>query len=264
MKNKLTKVALITFLASGCAANTPLIKANPHTKTFNDVEISLDHCSLNSDQRTARCKLNFVSKYRDRVVAFAGYVRLQDDTGVEYGTKVGFGESASSRKRDQLMVADQVYSAVVEAENLSTRSTRIRAVVLDRIDLSFGPRQHIASHRNIVFSKPVMKAEIANPVVAPPVQAEPANPNPKGTPPGTRSLSGEWREIIFGKEVGIARIEQKGNSLKIWNFEQPPKVSEGFLDSSNVIHATNWGLTGKTSNNGNQIVWSNTVVWIRK
>jgi len=80
----------------------------------------------------------------------------------------------------------------------------------------------------------------------------------------TRSLSGSWREIIMGRDMGTARIEQEGSTLKFWNFETPPRFSEGNLDNSGVIHATGWNLTANLQDSGKKISWSNGVIWIRK
>lgn len=77
-------------------------------------------------------------------------------------------------------------------------------------------------------------------------------------------LSGDWREIIFGRDMGVARIKQDGTKLKFWNFEKPPKFSKGKLGNSGVIHAKGWKLTAKLQDEGRKIVWSNGVIWIRK
>jgi len=78
------------------------------------------------------------------------------------------------------------------------------------------------------------------------------------------NLSGTWREIIFGRDMGVARIKQNGRKLKFWNFEKPPKFSRGRFRKSGVIHAKGWNLTAKLKDKGDRIVWSNGVVWIRE
>lgn len=149
------------YLLAGCLASTPLGTLaqgvmNTQVKTFGGVVLEMKSCQITPD-RTATCTLQVVSNHRDRAIKLAGYVRFQDNTGVEYNAvQRGFGDPTGKLSRYQTMVADQPYTITAIATNLSTQATSIRAVILDRIDLNFVPRGFIGQFDQTIFPKPAM------------------------------------------------------------------------------------------------------------
>jgi len=121
------------------------------------------------------------------------------------------------------------------------------------------------NHRETTTKLPVPPPKSKEKPIEPITPLEDNNPPREQDSVSTISynLTGSWREIIFGRDMGIARIEQDGPFLKLWNFEFPAKFSNGNLGGSDDLRAHEWQLTAKISKDRKTINWSNGVVWIR-
>ncbi len=124
-------------------------------KIFNDVSFKSDGCVISSD-RKAVCTLTVISKYRDRTVAVGNGVTLQGNSGEDYPASVRFGDD----KWSKTLVADSPYKLNFTVENISTKTTSIRSIIINRIDIALGPRQHVGSHSQVIFSNPEMKSYV--------------------------------------------------------------------------------------------------------
>jgi len=211
MKHKITRAVALLVLGGCSAIPVPVSSA----KTFNDVSFESDGCVISPD-RNAVCTLTVVSKFRDRLVALANGVSLQDSTGHEYSAGAHFGDN----KRSKVLVADAPYKLTVSTENLSTKANSIRSIIFHRIDVFSGTEQRniAASHKQVIFSNPVM-----NPYVA----ESPSQPSVANVPDSTPSTHPDWIVVgywnydgVDGQYIGegLESINQTGfNAGQTWN-----------------------------------------------
>lgn len=148
MKHRIS--AAIALLMLGACSSTPA-PVSP-VKTFNDVSFESEGCTISPDRKAA-CTLIVISRHRDRIVAVGNGVTLQGNSGESYPASVRFGED----RWVKTLVADSSYRLNLTVENISTQTTSIRAIIVHRIDVALGPRQHVGSHHQVVFSNPAMK-----------------------------------------------------------------------------------------------------------
>ena len=148
MKHKIISAVALLILGGCSAIPVPVSSA----KTFNDVSFESDGCVISPD-RKAVCTLTVVSKFRDRTVAVGNGVTLQGNSGEDYPASVRFGED----KWSKTLIADSPYKLNFTIENISTKATSIRSIIINRIDIGLGPRQHLGSHSQVIFSNPEMK-----------------------------------------------------------------------------------------------------------
>jgi len=224
-------------------------------------------CEFSKSTRVFTCHVVVTSKFQDRNVRWeSSYTNLQDDLGNTYHAIGGLGRVASVGRPGGMLIADMPYDVTLSASNVSTQATKVRAITFGSIHINGS---------GVVASGPFPLSGFP---MVPKLQyakvAETIDPAPKTPPspqpiiakvaPSFPDLSGAWNEIIFGRDMGVAQIKQNRRKLKFWNFEKPPKFSQGRLDKSGVIHARGWNLTAKLKDGGKKIVWSNGVIWIRE
>lgn len=145
----------IAMLALGACATIPVPVSS--AKTYNDVSFESEGCIISPD-RKAICTLTVISKYRDRTVAVGNGVMLQGNSGEEYPAMVRFGED----KWSKTLIADSPYKLNFMVDNISTKTTSIRSIIINRIDIGLGPRQHVGSHSQVIFANPEMKTHVGN------------------------------------------------------------------------------------------------------
>lgn len=207
MKYKI--INAIAILSLGACASIPVPVSS--AKTFNDVIFESDGCVISPD-RKAVCTLTVTSKYRDRTVAVGNGVTLQDNSGEDYPASVRFGED----KWSKTLIADSPYKLNFTIENISTRTTSIRSIIINRIDIGLGPRQHVGSHSQVIFSNPDMK-EYAESHLQPTANNERASVA-SGAPDW--AVVGYWNyDGIDGQYLseGLELINQPGaNSGQTW------------------------------------------------
>lgn len=158
-------ISVFALLMLGACSAIP-VPISP-IKTFNDVSFESDGCVI-SPGRRAVCTLLVTSKYRDRTVAVGNGVILQDNSGEEYSASVRFGKD----KWSKTLIADSSYKLNFTIENISTKATSIRSIIINRIDIGLGPRQHVGSHSQVIFSNPVMKPYVVESHSQPPINSE--------------------------------------------------------------------------------------------
>jgi hypothetical protein len=86
------------------------------------------------------------------------------------------------------------------------------------------------------------------------------------TTPKQVSLQGEWQCTKYcpaGGEDKVAKIQQDGSVLVFIN-EGGSRSKGHFIDSATVV-ATDWkNLKASLENNGNELHWDNSTVWVKK
>lgn len=155
MKQKITNALSLLILGACTSISLPVGAA----KTFNDVSFESDGCVISPD-RKAVCTFTVTSNFRDRLVALANGVSIQDSTGNEYSAGAHFGDN----KWSKVLVADAPYKLTISTENLATNANSIRSVIFHRIDVFSGTEQRniAASHKQVVFSNPVMNPYVTD------------------------------------------------------------------------------------------------------
>ena len=207
MKIKYGSIIMAAFLSACAAIPVPASTA----KTFNDVVFEVDGCVISSD-RKAECILVVTSKYRDHTVAIGNGVTLQDNDGVNYSASVRFGKD----KWNKILIADSPYQLNFTVENISSKATFIRAIIINRIDIGLGPKQHVGSHSQVIFSSPKMK-----PYTNPAPTTAMNDVLPKAVSKGENWLTvGYWNyDGVDGQYLpeGMILIDQVGeNASKQW------------------------------------------------
>ncbi len=141
--------SVLCVLAIVSCTTIPTIES--YGKTFNDVTFEANGCSI-SPNKIATCSLKVTSHNRDRTIAIGNGASLQDNGGEGYSASVRFGEGSWQKT----LIANAPYDLNITVENVSTKATSIRAIIINRLDISLGPKQHLASHSNVIFSNPKM------------------------------------------------------------------------------------------------------------
>jgi len=117
-------------------------------------------CEL-TEFRTILCRLVVTSKNQDRTLdllgeSYAGYTKVQDDTGKSYPTRISFGESAEGGQGQSVLIADTPYNVTLTAENISSRATKVRAIDIAKMTIrGVGSVKLILAHPPMV---PVLSA----------------------------------------------------------------------------------------------------------
>ncbi len=128
------------------------------TKEMHGVVLSVESCSI-SATRVATCRMSAMSKYQDRSLNLIGgsYTQIQDDTGVSYNTFIAFGRDATNKtQRATTLIADTPYEFTIMAENLSTRATKIRAITINRMDVTQSTGKGFIGYVKMNFPHPPM------------------------------------------------------------------------------------------------------------
>ncbi len=118
---------------------TPNMSAlNPTIKEMHGIVLKVKGCQI-SNTRIATCHFTATSKYQDRTLNLLGgnYTKIQDDTGVSYNTMIAFGRDATDKtQRSTTLIADTPYNFTMMAQNISTQATKVRAVTINRMDVT--------------------------------------------------------------------------------------------------------------------------------
>lgn len=286
---------IVALLLSACTAGMAPIKQlapKSNTRTVSGVTFEVTACDLFKQTRKIVCHGVVTSNYRDRKVGWErSYTKIQDDTGQSYYAIGGYGLDPTTGRNSSDLVADQPYNVTFIVDNIDSRATSVRAFTFGAQSFKPGSRNPpltLSGFRvNVIEEAPATSTEhgkiptvnltstSSNTAMQPLIKQQPLSKEltvqstkilekpTSDTHTYAGSIGGEWREIIFGKDMGTARIEQDNINLKIWNFEVPPKFTEGHINEAGVIHATSWGITGTIAEEGKKILWSNGVVWLR-
>lgn len=85
--------------------------------------------------RTMSCHLKVTSRGVSRKLTLLDrYVRLQDDTSRAYPAELGWGMDPRGGQNDMVLIPDTPYDLTMIAENVSSQTTRVRAIVIERMD----------------------------------------------------------------------------------------------------------------------------------
>ncbi len=154
-------IALLCLPLAACVQQhigniTPNITAfSPTVQEKHGIIVEVKSCSLNQD--VAVCSLTATSKNQNRNLNLIGgsYTKLQDDTGLSYPVFMAFGPDAKDKsQRSSRLIANTPYPFLLQAENMSTQATKVRAIDIIRMDVSgVGPLQYL----NMTFSNPPMR-----------------------------------------------------------------------------------------------------------
>jgi len=274
------------LLLSACNA-VPLEVLVPKSsaRTVSGVTFEVAACDLYKQTRKIICHGVVTSNYRDRKVGWErSYTKIQDDTGQSYHAIGGYGLDPTTGRNASDLVADQPYNVTFSVDNIDSRATSVRAFTFGAQSFKPGSRNPpltLSGFKvNVIEEAPIFSPERGKipavnsastsvRITEPPVKQQPITnastaKQASVAHASASNLSGEWREIIFGKDMGTARIKQLNKNLDIWNFEIPPKFTKAIIDDAGVIHATSWDISGTIVEEGKKILWSNGVVWLRK
>ena len=197
---------IAAFCLSSCVAEnqiqqqldllTPNMSAlNPTAKEMHGIVLKVKGCQI-SNTRIATCHFTATSKYQDRTLNLLGgnYTKIQDDTGVSYNTVIAFGKDATDRsQRSTTLIADTPYTFTMIAQNISTQATKVRAVTINRMDVSGTSTvtryiktnfAHPPVMSNATMPQPIQtKVQDTTPIAH--AQQHNATPTPHGTTPYT-------------------------------------------------------------------------------
>lgn len=138
-------------------AFTPNMSAfNPTTKEMHGIRLSVRSCSLNN--RIIACSMTATSKHQDRTLNLLGghYTKIQDDTGISYPAFIAFGPDAKDKtQRSAKLIADTPYQFSLQAENISTQATKVRAIDISRMDVT---GTGAVGYIKMTFPNPPMRA----------------------------------------------------------------------------------------------------------
>ncbi|PCJ02356.1 MAG: hypothetical protein COB14_02330 [Alphaproteobacteria bacterium] len=201
------------FCLSSCVAEnkiqqqldllTPNMSAlNPTVKEMHGIILKVKGCQI-SNTRIATCHFTATSKYQDRTLNLLGgnYTKIQDDTGVSYDTMIAFGKDATDRtQRSTMLIADTPYNFTMMAQNISTQATKVRAVTINRMDVT--GTSHAARYIRTNFAHPpVMSSATMQQPIQTNVQdttpiAKAQQQNPTSTPHGTTPYTYLFARIV--------------------------------------------------------------------
>ena len=149
-----TPFTMTAVLLVGACSTIPAPAGS--AKTIHDVVLDVDGCTISAD-RKVECTLVVVSKDRDRIVSIGNGASLQDNSGDNHSARVRFGTDSWQKT----LIANAPYQLNLTVENVSTRTTAIRAIILNTVGVSLGPNQHVGSQSQVIFANPPMKAPVA-------------------------------------------------------------------------------------------------------
>lgn len=174
---------ITAFCLSSCVAEnqikqqldllTPNLSAlNPTTKEMHGIIITVKGCHI-SNTRIATCHFTAISKYQERTLNLLGgnYTKIQDNTGASYNTEIAFGNDATNKsQRSATLIADTPYNFTMIARNISTQATKVRAVTINRMDVTGAST--VARYIKINFAHPPV---INNATIQQPTQTKVQN-----------------------------------------------------------------------------------------
>lgn len=159
---------------------TPNMSAlNPTIKEMHGIILKVQGCQI-SNTRIATCHFTATSKYQDRTLSLHGGIntKIQDDTGVSYNTMIAFGRDATDRtQRSTMLIADTPYNFTMMAQNISTQATKVRAVTINRMDVT--DTSTVARYIKTNFAHP--------PVISIATMQQPIQTKVQGTTPITKT-----------------------------------------------------------------------------
>ncbi len=176
---KQATTATPTTVAATTSSQPATNSGYQHIREYRGVRFETKSCELNQ-YRVITCRLIVTSKHRDRILDLIGghYTRVQDDTGKSYPTIMSFGRNAEDKQRKSVLVADTPYDVTLRAENISSQATKVRAIDITRMDMTYASGGGL-QYAKLVLAHPPMVAAQEN---TPPATQKPA-PQPRVSSP---------------------------------------------------------------------------------